>query len=384
MKQVLCAFLDPNEILSRELFRLGRERNWLIEFSNGRIPPRWSGDGIITNFPDLNELSTIQNFPGTPCISFALLPRDNIRSIVGDTRRVAEMTAEYFLNKGFRNFAAIEARNWNRPDCVPEIDPVFSLKQVLEERGIALAVCYWQENMPSNALADYGVIMDSLAEFFSSQPRPLALFVPSGRYLTATYRVLSQLKVRIPEEVAVLCNTDSPYAKIPTSCIYGEPRETACRAVELLDRMMAGETVPMEPVRVAPAAIDSRYSTDNLAFQNPKLAAAIRYLSFNFSNCISIEAAAEAAGCSHAMLVRLFQQHLHKTPLCFLQELRFNRILYLLDTTDLPLQRIAEESGYSSAMSLSLAFRRKYGFFPGEYRRSRRQQQERAEPFELS
>ena len=74
------------------------------------------------------------------------------------------------------------------------------------------------------------------------------------------------------------------------------------------------------------------------------------------------------------MLNRKFRQHLGKQPLRFLLELRLNRIRDLLDGTDLPLPKIAEETGYGSAMALSLAFKRETGMTPGAWRHSRRMQ----------
>ena len=66
------------------------------------------------------------------------------------------------------------------------------------------------------------------------------------------------------------------------------------------------------------------------------------------------------------------RKHLRKSPSEFLRGLRFNRIRHFLDKSDLPLPEIARRTGYGSAMSLSIAFRREYGIAPGEYRRTRR------------
>ena len=286
------------------------------------------------------------------------------------------MIADYFLDRGFRNFAAIDARDWNRQGCIHGIDPVVSLREELERRGFRLEVCHWKEDLRPEELADYGSVLARLAEFFSEMPRPLALFIPNGRHLTVAYRVIHQLGIRVPEEFAVLCNTDEPFftenASIPTTHISGEPLKLGRMSAELLERMMNAGTVPEAPVWVPPASIVSRRSTDVLAISNPKLAAAVDFFLGNFMNFISVEDAAAAAGLSPSMLVRLFRKHLRKSPSEFLRGLRFNRIRHFLDKSDLPLPEIARRTGYGSAMSLSIAFRREYGIAPGEYRRTRR------------
>ena len=376
MRQILCAMMSPNDQIVREIHRFGRDHDWQVELCGGRIPPGWSGDGVLTDCLPLEELKKIRNFERTPVVSHTLTPGGNVRTVAGDTQRIAEMIADYFLDRGFRNFAAIDARDWNRQGCIHGIDPVVSLREELERRGFRLEVCYWKEDLRPEELADYGSVLARLAEFFSEMPRPLALFIPNGRHLTVAYRVIHQLGIRVPEEFAVLCNTDEPFftenASIPTTHISGEPLKLGRMSAELLERMMNAETVPEAPVWVPPASIVSSRSTDVLAISNPKLAAAVDFFLGNFMNFISVEDAAAAAGLSPSMLVRLFRKHLRKSPSEFLRGLRFNRIRHFLDKSDLPLPEIARRTGYGSAMSLSIAFRREYGIAPGEYRRTRR------------
>ena len=115
-----------------------------------------------------------------------------------------------------------------------------------------------------------------------------------------------------------------------------------------------------------------RRSTDTLAVSDIRLAKAVSFYLQNYMNLVGVEDAARVAGISRVFLARLFQQQFGKTPRRFLQEIRYNQIRHLLDTTDLSLTEIANRTGYGSAMALSLAFKREYGVLPGLYRTSRR------------
>ena len=203
--------------------------------------------------------------------------------------------------------------------------------------------------------------MKKLRRFFRTLPNPVALLVPNSMYLAVVYRVLDALKIKVPEEIAVLCNTDNAMitekASIPTTRINGELREVGRKMAELLHDMMNHRPVPERTVYVTPAAIVSRRSSDVLAVPDVKLATAVSFLLRNYMNFISVEDAAEAAGISTSMLNRLFRKHLDKTPMAFLQELRLNRIRDLLDGTELSLSEIARQEQISVGAAKSILAR---------------------------
>lgn len=372
MKNVLCAMSQPSEGLLGEIYDFGAEHGWQIERCGRQLPPGWGGDGVVTDYLGVEELRGIRNFETTPVVARGRLRGENIRTVACDVPLLAKMVADYFRNKGFTRFAAADAREWGGP----EIDPVAALAEELAKHGLPLERCYWNPHLRSDELTDYRTVVTKLAAFFRELPKPAALLVPNGMYLAMVYRALDGEGIKVPEEIALLCNTDNATAtdkaSTPTTRISGELREVGRKMAELLQRMMEGETVPHEVIQVTPAAIVSRRSTDVLAVPDVKLATAVSFLLCNYMNLISIEDAAQAAGISGSMLARLFRRHLGKTAVTFLQELRLNRIRDLLDGTELTLSEIARQTGYGSDMSLSLAFKREVGMTPGLYRLSRR------------
>ncbi len=376
MKNILCALTEPNSCLLERIAEFGKEHGWQVEYSDGVIPPGWSGAGVITDHLLLTELSKIDRFESTPVVSRLLPPIGNVRTVRADTTRIAAMIAEYFLGKGFTRFAMTSPRGKGPPEMVDgrprHIQAALDL--AFAERGMELIFPVFNPHFPPEK--DYRERTRLLKEFFAGIERPYALILPSSRWLALVYRVLDELGFRVPEEVAVLVNVDSwsvtESAIIPTSCIDGEFRELGSKLVELLERMMAGETVPEKMVYAAGAGVISRRSTDTFAVSDRRLALAVGFLMRNYMNFISIEDAAHEAGVTGRMLVYLFRRELGKTPGRFLRELRMNRIRSLLDGSDLTLAEIARQTGYGSDMALSAAFKQETGVTPGFYRDSRR------------
>ena len=374
MKNVLCALAEPNAHLLRHFFEYGKAHGWQLELCGGEIPPHWSGDGVLTDYLTLPELRRIDRFETTPVISRLLPPGGNIRTVRPDTTLIAAMIVDYFQGKGFTRFAMLAP-----PASPEEIDGKprhiqTAVDRALAGRGLTLRLPEFPVTFGPRS--DYRERVRKVREFLAATEPPYALILPSPWRLALTYRALAELGLRVPEEVAVLVNTDdwsvTENAIVPTSYIGGEFHELGSKMVELLDRMMSGEPVPETMVYSASAGVVTRSSTDTLAVSDLRLARAVSFLFQNYMNCISIRDAAGVAGVSAGMLIRLFRRQFGTSPLRFLYDIRLNRIRHLLDSSDLTLAEIARQTGYGSDMALSLAFRRETGLSPGAYRNSRR------------
>ena len=376
MKNILCALMEPNEELLKRIYEYGRKHDWQIERCGRQVPDRWSGDGIISDYLELPDFAPIERFQSTPAVSRLLPPRGNIRTIRPDTMRIAEMIVDYFMNKGFTRFATAVPRILQEDLDGKPRDVLEAVRRVLESRGLQLRSCLWEEELPKADWNDYRKRRKLLQRFFMEIPRPFAFILSSSSVLPIIYRVLHDAGLRVPEEVAVLSNTDdwsvTENAFVPTSYISGEFPELGRKLVELLARMMDGEAVPETPIYATPSSIISRRSTDTLAVADIRLAKAVGFFLQTYMNFISVEDAVRVAGVSRGLLTRLFQRQFGKSPRCFLQEIRMNQIRHLLDGTELPLAEVARQTGYGSDMALSLAFKRETGITPGRYRESRR------------
>lgn len=122
--------------------------------------------------------------------------------------------------------------------------------------------------------------------------------------------------------------------------------------------------------------IDPRPSTsvfaipDQLAHSDPIVEAFERWARRSLSTAFSLPEAAKAVGTSTRTLSRRMQKVLGKTPVAYVQELRVERALHMLRTSDATVDEIAEEVGYSDGVTLRNLIRRKTGRGLRELRRS--------------
>lgn len=79
----------------------------------------------------------------------------------------------------------------------------------------------------------------------------------------------------------------------------------------------------------------------------------------------------KALNYSPAHLNRLFQEHFNMAPYEYLQKRKFGYARNLLQNTDMSIQKIASEIGYSNLSHFFSNFKKYYGVTPGECRKGR-------------
>lgn len=122
--------------------------------------------------------------------------------------------------------------------------------------------------------------------------------------------------------------------------------------------------------------VDSRPSqsayvlADHLAHSDPLVERFERWARGRLTEGFSLEDAAAAARSSKRTLARRMQAVLGKSPLSYFQELRVERAVHLLKTTDVSVEEIAARVGYSDGVTLRTLLRRRLGRGIKEIRRS--------------
>lgn len=98
------------------------------------------------------------------------------------------------------------------------------------------------------------------------------------------------------------------------------------------------------------------------------LAPLLAWLGEQFRRPLTVEELAARAAMSPRNFARVFARETGMPPARYLEQLRFEQAVRLLEDSDYPLARIAVESGFASAEHLRRAFRRRLGVTPRAYR----------------
>jgi AraC family transcriptional regulator len=103
-------------------------------------------------------------------------------------------------------------------------------------------------------------------------------------------------------------------------------------------------------------------------FGESKVAEATAWYEANLAGGPNIEDVAEAIHISPTHLRRLFHKVRGISPQAALTRIQFERAKWLMRDLAMPLERVAENSGFGSASAFSRAFKSEFGMSPKDYR----------------
>lgn len=104
------------------------------------------------------------------------------------------------------------------------------------------------------------------------------------------------------------------------------------------------------------------------AAATPRLRKLIADVTADPTGDLSVPKLAERAAMSERSFSRIFQKETGVGPAGFVEIARTNRAKALLETSDWPLARVAERSGFGSVEALHRAFNKRVGVTPGVFR----------------
>ena len=99
-----------------------------------------------------------------------------------------------------------------------------------------------------------------------------------------------------------------------------------------------------------------------------RMAIFLQYIELHYSEDVSLEMLAQSANVSKSECLRCFKATLQITPYKYLIEYRLSKAADLLKNTDLMIETISAQVGFTHVSHFGKCFRDKTGFSPSEYR----------------
>ena len=365
--RVLLTFEAYDFRIHRGVVKYAREAGWHLTVQvvpDFRVPWGWEGDGVITGGGASSEHLDFLAAAKVPVVDLGWShPELKFPRMLNDNPTAGRQAAEHFVARGFRNFLFFSCRpGWY------EKERFEAFSASLTATGLSAA---------HSDFAPSGLTWLEHREWIRQEickhPFPLAVLCSNDFSAAEVIDVCMQSGVRIPDQVAIMgignfepvCET----LAVQLSSVDINQVGHGEQAAALLARCMNGENPSLTPYRVPSLGVIVRASSDIYAVAHPNVARAVRYIHKHFASPISLPYIVEASGLSRQGLNKAFRQHLGRTPGEELRRVRLREGRRLLIETDFTLNRIAEKTGYSSANSFCIVFKRAFGHTPSKLRK---------------
>lgn len=340
---------------------------YLSEHNRGDKVPSWltswKGDGIIARIenPSIAEALRGLSVPIIDVSAARLIPE--LPWFETDDGAIALLAAEHLLERGFHHFAyAGDSRfkwsNWRGEHFA----------NCIRAAGHDCIVYKAQRHFSP----DDDRQIEDLAAWVKSLPKPvgvMACYDFRGQQLLDACR---RHNIAVPDEVAVigvdndelLCELSDP----PLSSVIPSTHRTGYEAAALLAEVMQGRRVKGEAHLIPPIGVATRRSTEVLAIQDRNIARALHFIRANACTGINVQDVIKAVPQSRRLLEKRFQKFIGRTPHEEIIRVQLDRVKHLLTQTDLPLEEVAQRSGFAHVEYLSVAFKRETGVPPSKFR----------------
>lgn len=337
------------------------------------IPWGWQGDGVLAWLAAGDDLADFVVSLKKPTVDFSMRrPHLPFAHVVLDHDKAGRLVAEHVLARGFENFLFYsDIDNWSQEQRGD------GFIAAIKEAGHGCRWLRWydaEENKRSGS--NWALRRDWLLQHLANSTKPIAIFVANGALAVEVQEVCDQAGIPVPDDVAIVGIEDYLLpiggANRSISGVDTNLEEQGYQGAALLDRMMKGGQMPMEPVRIAPARIIVRKSSDIFAVAHPGVSRALNFIAKSYAEMISVNDVAKVAGMSVRGLHQAFGEHINCTPGEKIREIRLGVAKKLLAESEEKIEFIAQQCGYPNINTFFIAFQKAEGMTPGVYRKSTR------------
>lgn len=332
---------------------------------------KWGADAIIAQLSDIN-FQALQRL-NIPIIVQNYRERDErISNITGDYFGTGVMAADFFLHRGYKNFAyyGLDETIWMR-------ERADGYRSEVEKHGMTVHAF----SSPEKVFREPGswtLRAERVMHWLHSLPKPIALFACDDSYALEITELCKQSEINIPEDIAILgvdndellCNISDPRL----SSIELDVTSGGYEVGALLDHYFKGEILPplSHNITIKPVRIIPRSSTERVQVMDKYVAQALAQIEQEYAEELTVERLLARIPLSRRVFERRFKQEIHMTIYQYIQEFRIERFADLLQTSDCELTEAAFMSGFRNYKNVSRVFTKKKQMTPSQYREKHR------------
>lgn len=333
-----------------------READWILnaEFArSGKLPTRWQGDGIICTHSNDDSVIKFIRESGVPAIDLGWeTDKIELPRVITNNAAIGQMAAEHLISRGYQRIGFVSYA----PDNPFGSERREGLRAAVEAVGL-----------------DFLHIKERELETWLKDVRlPVALMTENDDLALRLLETCHELGLLVPEQIAVLgVGNDAVQietARVPLSSVNVKFWQVGWRAAELLDRLMAGDEPPEEPILVSPLEVVVRASTNILAVDHKPSAKALRYIWDHYREPIDLNELSRYAGMCRRRLDDAFREHVGRTMAKEILRLRIRDASRMLADTDQKIGVISDQLGFVNGAHLTRVFKRERGITPKEFR----------------
>lgn len=332
----------------------------------GSIPnlTNWEPDGIIMRDSLSSKELLKLKIPTIIVVHNSTYPKE-LPAIKTDSPAVAKLASQHFIEKGFKNlaFCGFNDYKWSQ-------ERGFYFNQFNDEAGIKTYNYIRAKNIKQD---DWENEQPLMIDWIKSLPKPIGIFACNDDRGQHILEVCKLIKVKIPEEVAVVGVDNDPMvcelSDPPLSSISLNIESAGYATAKLLDELINKKRLTGKNIIVTPSHIVQRQSSDIFAVDDGDVAIAIQYIKNNAKNKILVKDVIKVTGVKRRTLEKRFRKTIHRSIYDEIKQVRVELITKLLLETNLSISQITASFNFTDGDHISRFFKKEKGVGLREFRK---------------
>lgn len=321
---------------------------------------QWKPDGVITREMDyIDEILQL----GVSVIGSDESKHD-IPIITSDFEMTGTMAADYFLERGLKNFAFC-----GYTDVAWSTRRLQGFQSTLATKGYEIKT-YMKPIARLRQL--WTGEINRIAKWLKTLPKCTGIMTCSDDRSLHVLEACKISSILVPEEIAILGVDDDDIlcdlANPPLSSIAFNTEDIGYNAAKLLDRMMSGQQPGKQNIIARPTRVVTRRSTDIFAIEDRQVASAISYIWENRFSLINVSDVVAASKVSRRNLELRFKKFLNRSIHDEIKRVHVDLMAELLIETNLSVSKIAMMLGHNSPENICRYFKSQRKMSPVQFR----------------
>ncbi len=323
---------------------------------------------IVHNFSDLAHVDAHERASCASNTPPPLSAHDdrNVGHSARHTRRIRGSFPNHRFSSGGSRFASVAYAGWFEPKFWS------SARAAAFASDAAAAGVKCSVFAPKLGHVNRIAYEEALVRWLDVLPSATGVFAANDEIASLVLAGCRRLGLGVPSEIAVIgadndvtrCENESP----TLSSIQLDFESAGYMAGELLDRRISRAPIPSRHVSFGPLGILRRESTRGFHRATPSITAAMNLIRAKACEGLRASEVVDLIGGIRRLAEIRFREAFGKSILEEIQNIRFERIRFLLANTAKPIGAIADFCGYRSSETLRRLFARREGMSMSDYR----------------
>ena len=333
----------------------------------------WAGDGIIADFDDPDFVAALAEVK-VPVVGVggsyqrdADYPR-NVPYVATDNEKLVTEAYTHLVDMGLPRFAFYG---------LPETR---SYRWSVERERTYLKLCARDRTKPEVFKGqgtfglDWDDILTDVIAWLKALPKPIGVIAVTDSRARHILQACILADIAVPEEVAIVGIDDDPLlrmlTRIPISSVRQGTRNMGQTAAGMLHRRLLGAMPDETRIIIPPEGLNAQMSSRYQPVYDPYVMRARHYIRQFAGQGIKVAQVAAYVGVSRTTLETHFRRAFGYTVHDDMLAYRLQMAQEMLVDDALPLEKVAELSGFTSNQYMHTVFKRELGCSPREFQRN--------------